>query len=45
MQLQRKQYGIQHDVAGEIHSAMVDTLPSVATPLSMNDNNDSMWDK
>ena len=45
MQVQRKKYGIQHYVAGEIHSAMVDTLPLVATSLSMNDNNASMWDK
>ena len=45
MQGQRKQYGLNHYVAGTIHSAMGDTLPSVATSLSKSDNNYSMWDK
>ena len=39
MQGQRKQYGIKHYVSGIIHSDMDDTLPSVATSLSMADNN------
>ena len=45
MQAQRKQYGIQHNVSGTIHSAMGDTLPSLATSLSTTDSNYSMWDK
>ena len=45
IQGQRKQYGIQHYVAVTIHSAMGDTLPSVATSLSMDYDNHSMWDK
>ena len=45
MQRQRKSYEIQHYVAGTIHYSMGDTLPSVATSLSMADNNDSMKDK
>ena len=39
MQGQRKHYVIQHYVAGTINSAMGDTLTSVATSLSMADNN------
>ena len=41
----RKQYGLQHYVAGTIHSVMGDTLPSIATTFSVNDPNFSMWDK
>ena len=41
----RKQYGLQHYVAGTIHSAMGDTLPSIATTFSLIDRNFSVWDK
>jgi predicted GIY-YIG superfamily endonuclease len=41
----RKQYGLQHYVAGTIHSAMGDTLPSIATTFSLIDRNYSVWDK
>ena len=45
IQGQRKQYGIQHYIAVAINSDMGDTLPSVATSLSMADNNYSIRDK
>ena len=45
MQRQRKQYVSKNYVSGTIHSIMGDTFPSVATKLSMADNNYSMWDK
>ena len=45
MQVQHKQYGIRYYVAGTINSSAGDTVPSVATQLSMADNNYSMWDK
>ena len=41
----RKQYGLQHYVAGTIHSIMGDTLRSLATTLSSDDRNYSVWDK
>ena len=42
MQGQRKQYGIQHYFSGKIYYSIGDTLPSVATLLSMPDNNYAM---
>jgi predicted GIY-YIG superfamily endonuclease len=44
-QAMRKQYGLQHYVAGTIHYAMGDTIPSLVTSLSMRDRNFNMWDK
>ena len=40
MQEQRKHNGVQYYVVGTINYAMGDTLPSVATSLSMDDDND-----
>ena len=42
VQGKKKQHGVQHYGAGKIYTAMGDTLPSVATLLSMADNNHSM---
>ena len=42
---QRKQYGLKHYIAGTIHSAMGDTLGSVATSISLNNNKFILWDK
>ena len=42
MEGQLKQYGIKHYVSGTIHSSMGYTLLSVATTLSISDNNYSM---
>lgn len=44
-QAQRKQYGLKHHISGTIHSAMGDTLPSVATSISVRDQNYTLWDK
>ena len=41
----RKQYGLQHYVAGTNHSVMGDTLPSIATTISKTDHNFNLWDK
>ena len=41
----RKQYGSQHYITGTMHSIMGDTLPSLATSLSVVDRNYQMWDK
>ena len=41
----RKQYGLLHYVAGTIHSIMGDTLRYLATTLSSDDRNYSVWDK
>ena len=41
----RKQFGLQHYIAGTIHSIMGDTLPSIATTISDKDRNFSVWDK
>ena len=41
----RKQYGLQHYIAGTIHSIMGDTLPSLATTLTKHDPRYKMWDK
>ena len=45
VQCMRKQYGMQHYVAGTVHAIMGDTLPSIATTISMNNRNFSLWDK
>ena len=45
LQVSRKQYGLKHYVAGTIHYAMGDTLPSLVTTFSNIDKNYSMWDK
>ena len=45
IQATRKQYGLQHYIAGTIHYAMGDTLPSLATSFSMSDRNFSIWEK
>ena len=45
VQCMRKQYGMQHYVAGTVHSVMGDTLPSIATTISTDNRNFSMWDK
>jgi hypothetical protein len=42
----RKQYGLKHHVTSTIHAAMGDTLPSMATEISLSCNsNFNMWDK
>ena len=41
----RKQYGLQHYIAGTNHSVMGDTLPSIATTISKTDSNFHLWDK
>ena len=41
----RKQYGLQHYIAGTNHSIMGDTLPSIATTISKIDKNFNLWDK
>ena len=45
MQGVRMQYGLQHYVAGTIHSIMGDTLPSLATTFSNSNRDYGMWDK
>ena len=42
---QRKQYGLKHHIAGTINSAMGDTLAAVATYISLNDRNYTLWGK
>ena len=41
----RKQYGLQHYVAGTTHSIMGDTLSSIATTVSLSDCDFKLWDK
>ena len=41
----RKQYGLKHHVTSTIHAAMGDTLPSMATEISLCNSNFNMWDK
>ena len=42
----RKQYGLKHHhVTSTIHTAMDDTLPSMATEISLCNSNFNMWDK
>ena len=41
----RRQYGLQHHIAGTNHSIMGDTLPSIATTISKVDQNFHLWDK
>ena len=45
VQAKRKQYGLKHRVSSTIHEAMGDTLPSVATEISLVNSKYSMWDK
>ena len=45
LQSTRKQYGLQHYIAGTNHSVMGDTLPSIATTISNTDKNFNLWDK
>lgn len=45
IQAQRKQYGLKHNVSSTIHQAMGETLPSVATEVSMLNASFIMWDK
>ena len=45
MQGQQKYYVIKNYFSGTIHYAISDILHSVATSLSMDDNDDSMWYK
>ena len=45
MQGVRKQFGIQHYIAGTSHSIMGDTLSSIATTISKNDPKFNIWDK
>jgi hypothetical protein len=41
----RKQYGLKHKVTGTIHSAMGDTLLSMATEISNDDPDFRIWEK
>ena len=41
----RRQYGLQHYIAGTNHSIMGDTLPLLATTITKKDKNFSLWDK
>ena len=41
----RKQYGLKHHVTSTIHADMGDTLPSMATEISLCNSNFNMWDK
>ena len=41
----RKQYGLKHKVTGTIHSAMGDTLISMATEISSADPDFKIWGK
>ena len=36
---------MKHHIAGNIHSAMGDTLDVVVTSISLNDRNYYLWDK
>ena len=40
-----KQYGLRHRVTSTIHAAMGDTLPRMATEISVCNSNFKMWDK
>ena len=44
-QRKRKHYGLKHHVTSTIHAAMGDTLPSMATEISLCNSNFNMWDK
>jgi predicted GIY-YIG superfamily endonuclease len=45
LQGKRKQYGLKHNVSSTIHGAMGDTLRYMATQISTNNTNFSLWDK
>ena len=45
VQAKRKQYGLKHHVLSKIHEGIGDTLTSVATEISPNNSNFTIWDK
>ena len=45
MQAKRKQYGLQHRVTNTIHGAQGQTLPQMATEISLADPDFKIWDK
>ena len=45
MQAKRKQYALSHGVTNTIHGAQGETLPKMATELSMSNSDFGIWDK